>query len=581
MSEAPTVIMAAGPGPPGWLAFRDPVRVITAETPEGVRSVLDEVDTATAAGLHAVGFVCYEAAAGMDPALVTHARGALPLAWFGLYAAHEPFSLPSPGAVASLPALDWQPDISRDTYGNAVRRIREYLRAGDSYQVNFTFRMRAARPADSFPLFLQMQAAQPTPYAAFIDTSTFAISSASPELCFAHDGDALVSHPMKGTAPRGLTTAEDDELGRALRESVKNRAENVMIVDMIRNDMGRLARPGTVHVPTLYAVERYPTVWQMTSTVESRTQASLADIMGALFPCASITGAPKVHTMALIRELEASPRGLYTGCIGHVAPGGRSWFNVAIRTVVVDKVAGLAEYGVGGGIVWDSNAEDEYRECLTKSAVLALRQPEFSLLETLLWDGPGSFFLLDRHLNRLEASARYFGMPVDLKVLRQRLQATGAALAGQRARVRVTVSRDGVVSVESRPFPPRPADVPWRVAFAPGPVDKHDRFLYHKTTHRVVYEGTRASVEGVDDVLLWNADGEVTESTIANIVVQCGDRKITPPVSSGLLAGVFREELLLTGEIQEAVVTREAMRGAEQIWLINSVRKWIPATLAE
>ena len=354
-----------------------------------------------------------------------------------------------------------------------------------------------------------------------------------------------------------------------------------MIVDMIRNDMGHIAVPGSVRVPALYEIARYPTVWQMTSIVESRTRATFPEIMRALFPCASITGAPKVHTMEIIRDLEAGPRGIYTGCIGHVAPGGRAWFNVAIRTVVVDKATDAAAYGVGGGVVWDSDAEDEYRECQTKSAVLTARQPVFSLLETLLWEGAAGYFLLERHLARLLASARYFGIAVDGADVRRRLQRAGGTAGPQPARVRLTVSHEGIPGIEVGPLASQEPRQPWRVAFAPASIDKSDRFLYHKTTHRQVYDEARSSVHDVDDVLLWNTDGQVTESTIANIVIERGGRALTPPVPCGLLAGVFRDELLASGEIEEAVLGKADVRGAERLWMINSVRQWVPAVLLD
>jgi para-aminobenzoate synthetase/4-amino-4-deoxychorismate lyase len=376
---------------------------------------------------------------------------------------------------------------------------------------------------------------------------------------------------MKGTTARGRTVAEDNQLAKWLFTSEKNRAENVMIVDMIRNDIGRVSETGSVYVPQLFNIERYPTILQMTSTVTGTSQAGIADIMAALFPCASITGAPKVSTMQIISELEPEPRGVYTGCIGFFAPGRRAQFNVAIRTVVVDKKQETAEYGVGGGIVWGSEMESEYEEWQTKARILTERRPDFELLESMLWLPDDGFFLLDRHLKRLSESARYFGFHCDLHQVREKLTRFMDPGVDQPQKVRLILHKNGSIEVERSSVG---KITPTIITLATEPIDSNDVFFYHKTTHRQMYELMQIGLTDIDDVLLWNKEEELTETTTANIVLNINGDLITPPVSSGLLAGTFRQELLKRGQIQEGVVKIHDLAEVEEIFLINSVRKW-------
>ena len=371
-----------------WLCFGEPIRVLKAKSTDQVLAALHEAEQAVEAeGLYAAGFVAYEAAPGFDPALrAQRVREQLdiPLLWLGLFHEPEVWSDLPDAALAHTPG-PWEPAIDRATYRQAVAAIKEQIAAGYTYQINYTFPLVADFKGEPWPLFIQLAAAQRGRYAAYVDTGRHVVCSASPELFFQRADGVLTSRPMKGTAPRGRTLTEDEAQRAWLFASEKNRAENVMIVDMIRNDMGRVAEVGSVRVPELFEVERYPTVLQMTSTVTSRTNASFADIFKALFPCASITGAPKVSAMGIIADLEPAGRGVYTGAIGYLAPGGRAQFNVAIRTVVVDRQTGRATYGVGSGVVWDSDADEEYDECLLKARVLAAKRPDFELLETMLW----------------------------------------------------------------------------------------------------------------------------------------------------------------------------------------------------
>jgi para-aminobenzoate synthetase/4-amino-4-deoxychorismate lyase len=384
---------------------------------------------------------------------------------------------------------------------------------------------------------------------------------------------------MKGTSARGRTLAEDTAAAQWLQHSEKNRAENVMIVDMIRNDMGRVADVGSVRVTSLFDVERYPTLWQMTSTVTSTTVASLSDIMTALFPCASITGAPKPRTMRIIRLLETTPRRIYTGCIGFVAPDRRAQFSVAIRTVLIDKATDQAEYGVGGGIVWDSVTSDEYVECQVKAKVLTADHADFSLLETMLWTREEGYFLLPYHLKRLRDSAAYFGIPVAMDKVEEELRNVSEHLRGEQQRVRLLVSEDGLISCQATPLPHSASPHPVRLRLAASPVDPSDPFLYHKTTRRHVYDAARAACPDCDDVLLWNERGEVTETCISNIVVELDGALLTPPAACGLLPGTFRAHLLDQGKVREEIVKVSDLGRCTRIFVVNSVRKWREAVL--
>jgi len=560
-----------------WLRFVRPSRIVQATDVASVGYTIATVEQLTMArSVWAVGFVTYEAGAAYG--LRVHAPHDLPLAWFAIFDGDperlEDLSQWRPDSSANSPRLGpMAPTVSRDAFEGAFSRIKEHIAAGDTYQANYTFRLEGGFSGDSRDLFANLVASQRGRYSVFIRTGPVVICSASPELFFRREGRRLAARPMKGTAPRGRTLADDLRLRDRLQSSPKERAENVMIVDMMRNDIGRVASVGTVSVPELFTVERYPTVWQMTSHVAAQTDATLERIFAALHPSASVTGAPKVRTLEILAELEPEPRGIYTGAVGYVAPGGDAQFNVAIRTAVVDEVRQRVSFGVGSGIVWDSSADAEYDECLLKGAVLGRSVPAFELLETLRWSPAEGFYLLDRHLKRLRDSAEYFEFDYDERAIREAL---AGAVAGAVAplRVRLRESPTGVLRVECTPL--RVSAVPVRLRLAAHPVSRDDVFLYHKTTHRVVYDRSRK--DDADDVCLWNDDGEVTESTIANIVVEISGVRVTPPVSSGLLAGTFRAELLHRGEITERVVRVEEL-SSSRIWLVNSVQGWREASL--
>ncbi|HYR28858.1 MAG TPA: aminodeoxychorismate synthase component I, partial [Thermoanaerobaculia bacterium] len=573
-----------------WRRFTSPVRLITAHDVDQVRAALTAVDREVAQGGYAAGFVAYEAAAAFDLPC-RESSGGLPLVCFGIF---------PPANVESLTRLPrggearlghWTPSVDRAGYLEAVRRIKTRIEAGDTYQINYTFRLSADFAGDPRTLMRDLHAAQGGEWNAYLETPAYAICSASPELFFALDGRRIECRPMKGTAPRGFWPDQDLFRAEALRTSEKNRAENVMIVDMVRNDVGRVATVGSVRAFPMFEVERYPLQWQMTSTVSGDVPSrSIVRIFDAMFPSGSVTGAPKHSAMSIIRELETTPRGAYTGAIGYVSPHGRSHFNVAIRTVVADLERHVAEFGVGSGVVWDSVDRDEYEECLVKAQMLRPSSPHrkhvpsyvvddpprFRLLETLLWMPGSGFALLDRHIDRLSASAACFGFSFDAEEVRSMLANAVEDLAGP-ARVRIQLEADGDLLCEAVDLVPLPS--PMTVTLAREPVDRFDLFLYHKTTKRDVYDRARAHRPEAHAVILWNEDGEITEATDFNVVVDLDGRRVTPPIACGVLPGTFRAQLLETGEIVEGVVSKEDLLRARRIQLINSVRGTVDVRL--
>ena len=552
--------------------------MLATRRPSQVLATLEEIESRVEhERLFAAGFLTYEAAQGFDPSFRTQRPGILPLICFGLF--REARQLEALPKTAPRPVPAWRMTESRGDYFRKIKLIQNQIREGHTYQINYTTRQVASGITDPFSLFAGISAE--APYAAYVDGGDYAILCASPELFFRLDHGLVRCQPMKGTTRRGMTLAQDDELGSWLRRSEKNRAENVMITDMVRNDLGRIAKPGSVRVSKLFAVSRYPTVWQMTSTVQARTDAPDSAVLRALFPSASVTGAPKVSSMRLIDSLEQLPREAYTGTIGYLAPDRRARFNVAIRTAVVDKRTGSAFYGVGSGIVADSEPGDEYNECLTKSRIL--KNPgvplEFALLETLLWTPDQGFFLLDYHLNRMADSARYFGFSFDRGATAQALDSLARTFGAHRYRIRLLQYRNGLPTLEHEVIEEPSRSTYPVIALAPQPIDPDNPFLYHKTTRRGVYERAFRSVTGCDDVLLWNTNGFVTETSIANVVATIDGQRVTPPVTSGLLGGTYRQWLLDRGEIREREIHIDDLSRVDEFTLINSVRGETPARL--
>ncbi len=561
--------------------------IVEARSDDEVIGALDAVDEAAGRGLWAAGYVAYDAAPGIDAALQVRPRSAddpsvdMPLAWFGLFEERREVGSPEP-PNASYTVSRWLPSVSRVGYGAAIERIREHIRDGDTYQVNHTLRLRARFLGTDRAFYTALCLAQRGSFCAYLDTGGRRVLSASPELFFELGTDGvLVTRPMKGTAPRGRWLEEDEANAARLLATEKERAENAMIVDLLRNDMGRISEPGSVRVGKLFDVERYETLWQLTSTVESKLplDTPVREVFRALFPSGSVTGAPKVRSMQIIAEAEDSPRGIYTGAIGYLAPRGapapRASFNVAIRTVVLDPTTETLEYGVGGGITFDSSAEREYQECRTKARVLTERRPSFELIESIRLED-GELLWLDRHLRRLAASAEYFGFDCDLDRIRSTLARDVAEAAAAAGKVRITLSRAGRVKVKITEIGPAARA---RISIDATPVDPDDVFLFHKTTHRDVFECAAARHPEADEVVMVNRRGDVTEATSSNVAARIDGRWLTPPRSCGCLSGVYREVLLEEGKLHEGTISPDRLRSAEEIALINSVRLWREAEL--
>jgi para-aminobenzoate synthetase/4-amino-4-deoxychorismate lyase len=555
------------------VSFTSPSRIIVASHVDEIIPLLDTADAEARGGKYVALMLSYEAAPAFDSSLKTHSLSSFPLAWAAVFPASA-----KPPSIDSRPHIstEWKPQVSRSEYDAAVLRIRELIAMGHTYQVNYSIRLVSTFKGDVLSWYQDLSIAQGADYSAYLDLGRYKVLSISPELFFERKDNLVRTRPMKGTVRRGRWETEDNQLANWLASSEKDKAENVMIVDLLRNDLGKVSIPGSVKVSSLFELERFETVWQMTSTVESvlKPQTSLVDLMGALFPCGSITGAPKIRTMEIIRELEPYPRGAYTGTIGFLRPGGDCVFNVAIRTVVVDSTTGEATFGVGGGITIDSTAEREYEECLVKARFLQYIPQSFVLFESILLEG-GKYFFLERHINRLRSSAKFFNFEFPEAKVRSSLDEIGNQHRSGKWKVRLTLGKKGAISTRVSEVEPRKD---WRIALAKQAVDSNDRLLFHKTTSRDRYAKELEAAPECDDVLFFNERGELTESTKANIVLELDGKLVTPTLSSGLLAGTFRDHLIGTGEIEERVIHVGELQKATRVFLINSVRKWITTT---
>lgn len=556
------------------LAFAEPVRILQTYEIGEVAGIMQQVEAVVDQGYYAAGYVSYEAAPAFQPAMETNQPGVLPLIWFGIFtepqAPNEEAHLTDDYSVG-----DWQLAGSPAHYQRGIARIKTAIEEGNTYQVNYTERLHADFSGSDFAFYRQLARNQQADYGAYLNLGDHRILSASPELFFRVDDGRLTTKPMKGTAARGRTLDEDKMRKAALLASDKERAENLMIVDLLRNDMSRLANKGTVTVEKLFEVETYPTVHQMTSTITAEVAPglNLLDWFRALFPCGSITGAPKISTMKTIAELEATPREVYCGTIGYITPERNAVFNVPIRTVIIDANEGTARYGVGGGVTWDSTSEGEFRELQTKAEVLTARRPEFQLLESMKLEN-GIYPLLPYHLARLKDSAAYFKFSVDEEEVAARLAELARDFPDGLYKVRLLLGRDGNIHAEAQETAAMAEPV--KCTLAAAPVNSANAFLYHKTTNREVYAQAAAEMPlDAFSVLLWNENDELTEFTIGNFVAERDGEFFTPPVGCGLLPGTFRQQLLNEKIIQEKVITKEELGDFDAIWFINSVRGWL------
>lgn len=579
------------PGGGGRL-YSDPRRLILARSMEEVPSALEELDRSIANGFHAAGFLSYEAGHAFEQVLPGDRLPSVPLIWFGVYGPPrivrkgEGKGMKKPRAVGkTMNPQEPAPLISEVEYASAVREILRLIAAGDTYQVNFTFLLRLTLPGPPALWYDALRRAQRVRYSAFVNTGDHRIMSLSPELLFRRKGRTLTLRPMKGTAPRGRTVEEDEHQIQWLNNSQKNRAENLMIVDLLRNDAGRIAVPGGVRVKKFFQIEKYETVFQATSTIEARLRpdVTISGLLRAVFPSGSVTGAPKIRTMQIIHDLEKNPRGVYTGSIGYFAPDRTAELNVAIRTLVVEAKTGDAQMGVGSGIVHDSDPAAEYCECLLKARFVSEPAGEFQLMETIRWDPGRGWFLLSFHKRRLRSSAVYFGFAYDGIVVDRALRGLERSLARSRRpmRVRLLLHRNGFVEAKAKILHPLSAHP--GVKLSGVSTRSSDRFLFHKTTRRTLYDDhlEKAAREGLFDVIFLNERGEVTEGARTNVVVKKGEEYYTPPIECGLLPGTYRSFLLQKRglAIEEKILRPDDLFSADEVYLCNALRGLVKVNL--
>ena len=577
------------------LLFTAPEEVVTVSDPAGVEAALERVSDGLARGLHAAGYFAYELGYCLEPKLqgLLPAARRVPLFWIGLFKDPRAFNdeetrawLEANGGAGRAKTANLHLSWTRDQYAAAFAAVKDFIAAGDVYQINLTQKFLFDFEGDPAALYAALRRKQRVAYGALIRTPDLSVLSLSPELFFRREGQHMSTRPMKGTAPRGRTPREDARLKTWLAMDEKQRAENLMIVDLLRNDLGRVSRIGSVEVTDLFTVETYRSVHQMTSgiTAELRSDMGLRDMLRALFPCGSVTGAPKVRAMEIIRSLECGPRGVYTGAIGHIAPGGDCQFNVGIRTVVLDGSGG--EMGIGGGIVADSKEESEYEECLLKAHFLTEVDAPFELIETLRYEKGKGFHLLERHLARLQASAHHFGYPFSREAVLAALNAEAARVTSAVALVRMLLAEDGVITVTSTEIALPTKDTVWRFVISDQRVDEKDPLFYHKTTRRQFYDREmerQKGLTGCDEVVFLNTRGELTEGTRTTLFLEEDGRLFTPALACGLLPGTLREELLdlPRAAASEVVLTPADLERADRIYLGNSVRGLVRAELMQ
>jgi para-aminobenzoate synthetase/4-amino-4-deoxychorismate lyase len=565
------------------LLFSRPREVLVAHDVDEARAALRRLAEAGQQGLWAAGYLAYELGFLFEERLTTllPERSATPLLWFGLYDAPEYLAQSDVSALLDgAPAGRTEgltPSLDFAAYSAAFDRVKDLIAAGDTYQVNLTLRARFTLEGDPLGFYRTLAQSQRVAYGAYIHAGDHHVLSRSPELFVSGSGDLLKARPMKGTLKRGRTLSEDAVGRAALAADEKNRAENLMIVDLLRNDLGRIAQTGSVNVTDLFTVETYSSLHTMTSGIEARKRAGIGitEVLENLFPCGSVTGAPKLRAMEIIHGVETEPRGLYTGSIGYIAPSGDFAFNVAIRTAVIDH-EGRGIIGIGGGIVADSQARDEYDEALLKLKFLSDPAPPVTLIETFKWTPAEGFVLLDRHLDRLLESAAYFALPVTRNAAAAFLAEKSRDWTGP-MRVRLTLSDPGL-DLTAVPLPPSPEK--FRFAIAKEGLSSASIWLAHKTTNRAFYDAPRQKAHderGLDEVVFLNERGELTEGSFTNLFLEVGGKLVTPPLSSGLLPGTLRAELIAEGKAEEQVLALADLRSAKAIWLGNSVRGLIRA----
>ena len=572
--------------------FSDPQELIVADDPGRITGALERIDDRLGAGFFVAGYLGYEAGMVLDKAMSPRHKNSLPLAYFGVYEKCRELD----SEDIELRAEDFAPElknlrlnINEEEYLAAIKKINAYISAGEVYQINFTCKIIFENDGTASGLFARLRAAHPVCHSAFINMGNTRIISLSPELFLRRTWDRIRTRPMKGTVRRGRWSGEDEKYIRQLSESEKERAENLMIVDLMRNDLGKVCKVGGVRAPSIYKIERYSSLFQMTSEVEGllRPDVGVKEIIRAAFPPGSVTGAPKIRAMEIINELEKETRGVYCGCIGLFQPSRDFLLNVAIRTIV--QRGGACEMGIGSGIVADSAPEKEFQETMLKSKFVQACPLQFQLLETMLYQPGAGFAFLNEHLERMRRSARYFGwrFPEDeisaaLEKAARQMEADTARLKEGKARARLLLSGRGGCSVE---WSDAGASVkgPVKLTLAQRRIDPADIFLYHKTTRRADYDRERAEAQkaGFFDLVYLNQEGQVTEGAITNIILALDGRLFTPALECGLLPGIWRKAQLESGKVEERILFLDDLRRAERVMVGNSVRGAIEVEFVE
>jgi para-aminobenzoate synthetase / 4-amino-4-deoxychorismate lyase len=578
--DKPFVLLEDSIGGDSWL-LTNMQEAVSANSAATVRPALAALRQGVKRGLYAAGWVSFEAGYALEPKLAQHVTNS-ELLWFGLFHHRQRLSplevetmwraaaaTPQSAAIQSV-----TPKWVATDYAQAMERVHDYILAGDIYQANLTFAAEVQFEGTPLELYRRYRTAQRVPYGALIFTGSRWVLSFSPELFFHLAQGQLTAQPMKGTAARHCLPVQDAKAANDLQQDEKNRAENLMIVDLLRNDLSRVSVAGSVSVPSLYDIVSYPTVHQMVSTITAKCapQLDAIDVLKALFPCGSVTGAPKVRAMEIIKSLESAPRSVYCGAIGQITPDGDASFNVAIRTLDITS-PGIATLGLGSGVVSDSEAEDEYRECLLKGKFLDQTIPSFDLIETMIWRPETGWWAWEAHMARLQYSAKYLSFPIDVP----RLQQEATLLCGSwthAMRVRMVVSRFGATSWQWAAAPTYPGTDAF-VVISPNHMQSDNIFLYHKTSHRAFYDDERKRLQqetGCFDCLFLNERDEVTEGSFTTLFIRRGGQLLTPALSCGVLPGILRQSLLKSGEAQEAILTLEDLRKADALLIGNSVR---------
>ncbi len=569
--------------------YQNPSEIITAHTQQEVKRALARMEMRTKQGKYLAGYFAYELGYLFEETLrsLLPQKSHSPLLQFGVFDTFSGTELPN-NSMGSNRGSNWgnskstlgyfKPDWSQNAYQKRFDKIMTWIKSGDVYQVNLTFPMRGQYSGNAFAIYTMLKSAQPVRYGGIVSLGANDIVSLSPELFYELDQETISMRPMKGTVKRGHNRVSDTALAQALQADTKNRAENLMIVDLLRNDLSRIARPGSVAVTDLYTLETYPSLHTMTSGIEARIKdVPLVKIIQALFPCGSVTGAPKIRAQEIIHGLETVPRGAYCGAVGLVDPDGYSRFNVAIRTLELQN-NGHCKYSVGSGIVADSNANDEYAECLLKSAFL---KNEFGLIETIAWHEQTGFMWLDLHMERLEKSAAALGYLYRKGKILEALQDCVTRLSGPQ-KIRLELSKSGKFMVAAHVLHISNPAKAMPVTLSNSPLSSGNALLAHKTTRRDFIEAELLRLgddTGCTEVLFFNEQGQVCEGSYTNVFISKDGKMFTPPITCGLLPGVLRQALLESGDVHEKILTQDDLRRADEIYIGNSVRGLMRARL--